>query len=678
MKFQILGLVALGLLPVIPAWAESLKITETIDGLPAGVIGSNVPANPAISADGRYVTFDARTANLVPGDTAGRLDVFVRDTVTGTTERVSVGMNGAEANGDSSSPTISGDGRYVAFESIATNLVPGDTNGVSDIFVFDRTAKRTLRASLSTDNVQANAACMRAHISGDGTHVGFLSSAGNLVSGDTNNRTDVFVRNLLTGETVRGTLNIDGTQRTHPRLGALSISSDGNRIAYDETIEGEVYLYDFDKHETSRASLPYDGTLASTGSNQSVISGNGRFVAFQGGASNLVPGDTGVTTDVFLFDSDAHRTIRVSVNTDGSERAASSTCASVSRDGRYAVFVSKTPPSTTLQLFVYDTQRGATASLASAVRENDDGGPSLGGPRMSADGQYITYASGVDIFRVVNALYEAPPQCDGETTPALTSAEVEEDLITSCGSWLDSCREGNTTCVKSTLNALLENGTLVSGLYDSYFESCLLAPPNYDDGFNAGVTSIDVEAIQTAAFSEGVASVDVNGIRSAAFAAGAESVDTKAFYDRGFADGMASIDVEAIKREAFAAGAASVDKDSIYKSGYAAGFEAGKNSMPACPTPIVCAIPTTCPTPPATLTKPQALSVLELSCPCAEAANHGAYVSCIAHALNGMTASGLISGDLRGELQASAAKSACGKASSSRKRIIRPKRSSRK
>ena len=153
-------------------------------------------ASPAISADGRYVAFGSDASNLVPGDTNGTSDVFVRDLRSGTTQRVSVATDGTQANGDSDSPAISADGRYVAFASYASNLVPGDTNGTADVFVRDLRSGTTRRVSVATDGTQANGDSGSPAISADGRYVAFESDASNLVPGDTNHCVDVFVRDL--------------------------------------------------------------------------------------------------------------------------------------------------------------------------------------------------------------------------------------------------------------------------------------------------------------------------------------------------------------------------------------------------------------------------------------------------------------------------------------------------
>jgi Tol biopolymer transport system component len=157
---------------------------------------------PTLSADGRYVAFLSLASNLVPRDSNGRRDpllgqdVFVHDRQTGQTTRVSVAADGRQALGPSFDPSISADGRRVAFASDASNLVRMDRNRVGDVFVRDRQAGTTVRVTVAADGTQANDSSSLPAISGDGAAVGFFSAATNLVVGDANQTGDVFVREL--------------------------------------------------------------------------------------------------------------------------------------------------------------------------------------------------------------------------------------------------------------------------------------------------------------------------------------------------------------------------------------------------------------------------------------------------------------------------------------------------
>ena len=223
-----------------------------------GAQGNQDSFRALLSADGRYVAFASDASNLVAGDTTYKEDVFLHDRETGETTRVSVASDGAQGDsGSGDEVALSADGRYVAFFSWATNLVPGDTNGDGDIFVHDRETGETTRVSVASDGAQANDIsflddCYPA-LSADGRYVAFLSLATNLVPGDTNGDDDIFVHDRETGETTRVSVASDGAQ--------------GNQDSF-----------------------------------WPALSADGRYVAFGSFATNLVPGDTNNKADVFVHD----------------------------------------------------------------------------------------------------------------------------------------------------------------------------------------------------------------------------------------------------------------------------------------------------------------------------------------------------------------------------------------
>ena len=190
-----------------------------------------------LSADGRYVVFVSGATNLIPNDTNNAEDVFVKDRQTGATTRVSVAsQTGAQANNGSGAAAISGDGRYVAFYSDASNLVSGDTNGVGDIFVHDRQTGLTTRVSVDSSGHEANGENSDSYlaISGDGRYVAFSSEATNLVSGDTNNVRDIFVHDRQTSQTRRVSVASNGAE-ANGGSGAVDISDDGRYVAFSSS-----------------------------------------------------------------------------------------------------------------------------------------------------------------------------------------------------------------------------------------------------------------------------------------------------------------------------------------------------------------------------------------------------------------------------------------------------------
>ena len=314
-----------------------------------GEQGNSSSYDSSISADGRYVAFESSASNLVSGDTNGAYDVFVHDRQTGQTTRVSVASDGSQGNDGSEDPSISADGRYVAFVSYASNLVSGDTNVDADVFVHDRQTGQTTRVSIASDGNQGNGECWYTSISADGRYVAFDSWASNLVSGDTNGTRDVFAHDRQTGQTTRVSVASDGNQGNswsyYP-----SISADGRYVAFyswasnlvsgDTNDEHDIFVHDRQTGQTTRVSVASDGSQGNGSPYQPSISADGRYVAFHSYASNLVSGDTNGAWDVFVHDRQTGQTTRVSVASDGSQGNDWSLRPSISADGRYVAFMS--------------------------------------------------------------------------------------------------------------------------------------------------------------------------------------------------------------------------------------------------------------------------------------------------------------------------------------------------
>jgi hypothetical protein len=323
--------------------------TERVSVSTGGAEGNGDSLDPTISSNGRFVVFDSAASNLVSGDGNGVFDVFLRDLRNGTTERVSVDSTGKEGNDASRHPAVSMGGRYVAFVSSATNLVSGDSNGVADVFVRDRQTGTTERVSVDSSGNQSDGASTSCSISSDGRFVAFASVATDLVSGDTNGTFDVFVRDRQNGTTERVSVDSSGGQGDAASLDP-SLSADGMLVAFDSAatnlVSGDgngrydVFLHDRASGVTGRVSVDSNGTEGDDSSWYPALSGDGHVVAFQSLATNLVANDNNARYDVFTHDVVSGTTERVSVDSNGSQANDVSDLPAISSDGRFVAFES--------------------------------------------------------------------------------------------------------------------------------------------------------------------------------------------------------------------------------------------------------------------------------------------------------------------------------------------------
>ena len=331
---------------------RQLETTELVSVSSSGVQGNGTSGLYGISMtpDGRFVVFESASNNLVAGDTNGAREVFLRDRLNGTTEPIALNSSGVQAQGPSFYPSISDDGRYVSFTSPAVNLVTGDTNGTWDVFVRDRLAGTTERVSVSTTGVQGDGDSYKAEISADGQFVVFESNASSLVAPDTNYTYDVFVHDRQAGTTEMESISTAGVQGNSSSAFA-AISGDGrfvvfhslasNLVASDTNGTYDTFVHDRQTGTTEMVSVSSAGVQASAASEPgATISADGRFVCFGSGANNLVSGDTNSAGDMFIRDLLHQTTERVTLRTDGSQIAISCGGGAMSADGRYVVFLS--------------------------------------------------------------------------------------------------------------------------------------------------------------------------------------------------------------------------------------------------------------------------------------------------------------------------------------------------
>jgi hypothetical protein len=308
----------------------------------------------SISADGRFVAFASNASNLVASDPNGsQEDIFVRDLKSGTTRLVSVSSSGQEGNNNSFFPSISANGRYVAFVSFASNLVAHDTNGSDDIFVRDLRTHKTIRASVSSSGKQGKGTSFAPSLSADGRFVAFHSEASNLVAHDTNHTTDVFVRDIRGHQTTRVSVSSSGRQGNsysqNPSISAsgrfVAFESNAhNLVAHDHNGVMDVFVRDRKRQTTRLVSLSFSGHQGNDASTlvDPAITPNGRFVSFMSHATNLVRGGTKKTTgeQVFLRDLVAGHTTLLSQSSSGKQANHPSFDPSITSDGRFVSFTS--------------------------------------------------------------------------------------------------------------------------------------------------------------------------------------------------------------------------------------------------------------------------------------------------------------------------------------------------
>jgi YVTN family beta-propeller protein/VCBS repeat-containing protein len=374
----------------------------------SGTQGNDVSLGPVLSADGRFVAFYSSATNLIAGDTNNALDVFVHDRETQETTRVSVAGNGTQGNSSSFGSVLSADGRFVAFLSTATNLVLGDTNSTFDVFVHDRQTGATTRVSVASDGTQGNEISFGPVLSADGRFVAFQSFANNLVPGDTNTAHDVFVHDRQTRATTRVSVASDGTQGNGFSF-EPALSGDGRFVAFhsratnlapgDTNNTEDVFVHDRQTGATTRVNLATDGSQGNDSSIEPALSADGRFVAFFSLATNLAPGDTNNAYDVFVHDRETAATTRVSVASDGTQSNGNSTSPALSANGRFVAFsslatnVAAADTNNATDVFVHDRDTGATRRLSVATDGTHGNGAVNSVAGLSADGRFVSLSS---------------------------------------------------------------------------------------------------------------------------------------------------------------------------------------------------------------------------------------------------------------------------------------------
>ncbi len=391
--------------------ARGFPVPHRVSVSSLGLESDGPSYEPDVSDEGEFVVFTSDASNLIPVDSNGVSDIFVHEVATGVTERISVSTLGLEANGPSLEPSISRDGRYVAFTSHATNLVFGDSNAAADVFVHDRAFGITSLISIDSLGAQGDAGSFEPAIDGSGNFIVFTSHATNFTA-DGNGVTDIFLRDRSAGTTVRVTNNTTGGD---PDFGSRwpAISCNGELVTYTSAatnlilgdVNGfqDVFLEDRGAMTRSRVSVDSAGVAANDNSFFSAVSDTAK-VTFDSNASNLVLADTNSVRDVFVHNRSSGSTVRSSIDSSGAQSNARSRGPDITEDGCDVVYASLAdnlvPPDFNMVDDIYVHRRAPICVTLSFVPVLVDIGGiteinSYGGTPFAPFGLFLTQVNGI-------------------------------------------------------------------------------------------------------------------------------------------------------------------------------------------------------------------------------------------------------------------------------------------
>jgi hypothetical protein len=388
-------------------------VTERVSVDSAGYEGDRVSRNPSISSDGQLIVFASEATNLVEGDSNNVQDIFLHDWLTGITSRLIVGLQGQEANGTSAWPEISADGTTVAFSSTASNLVEGDTNGVEDVFVVELTSGSIERVSLSSSKSQANLASYQPVISGDGRFVAFISLATNLFQGADSGTAEVYLYDRANSQ-LQWVSDPSGGPNDYP-CGELAISADGNWVAFssrssqlvpwDTNGRSDVFLWNRTSSTLSSVSSPNSIDQANSSSYQPALSADGRLIAFRSHATNLITQDENGFGDIFVYDRITGSTRLVSLASTGEQANGPSDEPAISVDGRFIAFRSYATNlvsnDTNIYSDIYVRDMQGTTTRVSVDSQGGQSNESNYTPTINYDGSALAFYSEADNLDLV-------------------------------------------------------------------------------------------------------------------------------------------------------------------------------------------------------------------------------------------------------------------------------------
>jgi Tol biopolymer transport system component len=412
---------------------SSVGNTEIVSVATDGTQGNDWSSRPAVSGDGRYISFSSSAINLVSNDTNGVVDIFVHDKFTNQTVRVSVSSNGTEANSISDNSTISDDGRFVAYISRASNLDPTDNDNEVDVFVHDRDTDMdgifdepgeisTTRVSVSPDGSQTSSSDFAPSLSGDGKLIAF--STAYLYEGQV---CAIWVYNLQTSQKICASVGFDGEPAygsyENPILSAngefvVYSSSASNLVPDDTNMKYDIFLFNLSDGEIKRVSISSFGEQSNGDSMKPSVSSDGRYIAFESIANNLVSGDTYGNWDVFIHDSKTNTTKRVSVSPSGEEAFGHSGEPSLSGDGKFVAFTSTAAnivetgdDNQKNDVFLHNQLTGENYLLSVAVDDTSGNGDSNiygSGDAIAFDGRTVAFVSNANdlVLNDTNSNYD--------------------------------------------------------------------------------------------------------------------------------------------------------------------------------------------------------------------------------------------------------------------------------
>jgi Tol biopolymer transport system component len=404
---------ALAAIAVTPhSWTERVSLNSNSNP------GNGHSTHPSLSADGRYVVFESLANNLVPGDINGDRDVFVYDRQTNTTRAVSVDIIGNHRRGTSSHPSISADGRYVVFQSTASfsgiDAREMDTDGQSDIYIKDlKTSEIYLLSTFQLG--YSKEAFFNPTISADGRHVAFEWIVPNqtldsrhelekiLFVYDRLNRSIIKVAsepgwledNYLVNP-YQPSLSADGRYVTFHSYAIDLVDNNNNEVVDNEA--RDIFVYDQQTKLFRRVSIGINNSETNHHSTNPSISGNGRYIAFESYASNLVDNDTNWAQDVFVYDLHTNITRRISLDSNGKEGNSHSYQPSISADGQWVTFLSdatnlvSSDSNSSTDVFLHNLQTGVTRLLSVDASGNQKSG-NFFAPSISGDGRAVAFHS---------------------------------------------------------------------------------------------------------------------------------------------------------------------------------------------------------------------------------------------------------------------------------------------